>query len=210
MKADKRERIEVRLRSTVPTEAALIDELTKLEGTYGGMNELMRKCLVRGFLLLEKRLQDVSASSGEMAALDALAKAFDSEDCDHRLLKTFLDARSSVKGVGTAQGLAAPAIPQGATETAFIQEVQTIQDVSSDQAALAQVVKPETAMQGLKAPEQVPGTAEATEIEPSPKEEHIAPAPKKAHDWTALRNVAGVAASSGAAKAGGGKSEGGE
>jgi len=111
MKTDTRERIEVRLRSTVPTEAALIEELKRLEGTYGGMNELMRKCLVRGFMLLEKQLQDVSGSSSEMAALDALAKAFDSDDCDHRLLKTFLDARSSVKGVAAAFLLRPP--PKG-------------------------------------------------------------------------------------------------
>jgi len=64
-------------------------------------------------------------------------------------------------------------------------------------------------MQRHTSTEQAPA-AEAPEIEPSRDEEPIAPVPKKAHDWSALRNVAGVAGNGGPAKAGGGGSEDGE
>lgn len=207
---DDKERFEIRLRATVPTEAALIDELTGLEGTYGGMNELMRKCLVRGFLLLEKQLQDVSTSSSEMAVLDAFAQAFDSDECDSRLLKTFMDARSTVKEASAAQGAAISPTAQGAHESPAIQAAQSTPDVPADQAALAQNNSPLPPTQSPTAHEQAPAAAKDPEIESSHDEEPIAPAPKKPLDWSAFRNVAGVAGDGGPAKAGGGGGEDGE
>ena len=90
----KLERHEVRLRPKYPAEAELIAALAAQSETYGGKNELMRQCLVRGYLLFKQKMEAMSATGTEVAALDALAQAEMSGDYGYRVIKTYLGAKA--------------------------------------------------------------------------------------------------------------------
>lgn len=200
MRAEKKlERLEVRLRTTVADENELILALSEQEGTYGGMNELMRQCVMRGFMVLKSKMQNVSGSVGEVGAIDALAQAIIGGEYDYRVINTYLHARQQL----AQAGMAADAVP-AATPIAPAPEVihqrapQALSSGDATQAALAAVAEEVL----------VPTVVDSKDVDAAPVEQHLpshaadaagdgtqqppqAVASKPKHDWKALRAVAG-------------------
>lgn len=93
------EKIDLLLRPHNDAEKELIDALEELTGCYGGKNQLMRDCVLRGFMLLKQRIQHLEVDN-KTSTLDVLADAMTSSDGRHygyRLIKTYMDAAAKTK-----------------------------------------------------------------------------------------------------------------
>jgi len=195
MKVEKSlERLEVRLRANVAEENELIQALSEQEGTYGGMNELMRQCVVRGFMVLKQKMQSVSGSADEVGVIDALAQAIIGGEYGYRVINTYLYARQQIaQAAGAASSTpAAPVSLQPAPQPAL--------DNGAAQAALAAVaadVLIGSSATQLQVEENLPGAALSLQVAPAVEHEpqqqaleHKAP-DKPKHSWARLRDVAG-------------------
>ena len=95
--SSKIERFELRLRPNITVEAALIDQLDRQDGIYGGKTQLLRECLRRGFVALGDAVAAQPATASEEAVLNALASKFQASEYSYRVGKLFLDAKGAVE-----------------------------------------------------------------------------------------------------------------
>jgi len=109
------ERLEVRLRPTHPAEKELIEALETQSGLYGSKTELMRDCLRRGYIALQRQVENLSEAGSEVAALDALAQTFASGQYGYRVIKTYLEAKATGNS-SVPQASAAPPAPPATVE----------------------------------------------------------------------------------------------
>jgi len=194
MKAElKLERLEIRLRPGVAGENEMIVALAELDGKYGEKNELVRRCLFQGYLILKQKMQSVSGSGNEIEAIDALAQAIQGSEYDYRVIKTYLHARQAMAETEQANGQSRMK-PAGKAVESVIAEptpqpvtpVQAALDAVADAIAVKVVVpSPEDVTQRSTALAEV-APERAVQDEPAP-----APAPARKHNWAHMRTVAG-------------------
>lgn len=204
----KLERLEVRLRPNIAAENELIEALAEQDGIYGAKNELMRQCVIRGFLLLKQKMQSVSGSEDEVGAIDALAQAIVGGEYGYRVIKTYLHARQQVAEAGGATTVApvaastnpdpklAPKVLEAAPVAPQFEQAQAALDAVAD--AVTVKVEQEPAEDQASSPDQnLSQNADSAEPVESPPAES-----RPKHDWSAMRKVAGSTGTNGGGKQG--------
>ncbi|KPY55642.1 hypothetical protein [Pseudomonas amygdali] len=189
----KLERLEIRLRPGVAGESEMITALAELDGMYGGKNELMRRCVFQGYLMLKQKMQSVSGSGNEVEAIDRLAHAILGSEYDYRVIKTYLHARQAIAETEQAQGAGKVSSADNSVEKAAanptplpVTPVQAALDAVADAIAVKAVVP--AAEDGEQRPTAVAEGAAEHVIQHDPVS---APAPAPKHNWAHMRTVAG-------------------
>lgn len=192
------ERLEVRLRPNIAEENELIEALAELDGKYGAKNELMRQCVMRGFLLLKQKMQSVSGSESEVGAIDALAHAISGGEVGYRAVKTYLHARQQMAKVAKAEGATsvAPVAPLQAPDAVDL--VPVVQPAVQAQVALhaeSGATSPKEGQERIEAgsEEALPQGSEQAALSVASAVEPVVEVAKKrpVPDWSNLRTVAG-------------------
>lgn len=192
------ERLEVRLRPNIAEENELIEALAELDGKYGAKNELMRQCVMRGFLLLKQKMQSVSGSESEVGAIDALAHAISGGEVGYRAVKTYLHARQQMAKVAKAEGATsvAPVAPLQAPDAVDL--VPAVQPAVQAQVALHAESGATTRKEGQElveagSDEALPHGSEQAALSVASADEPVVEVAKKrpVPDWSNLRTVAG-------------------
>lgn len=196
------ERLEVRLRPNIAEENELIEALAELDGKYGAKNELMRQCVMRGFLLLKQKMQSVSGSESEVGAIDALAHAISGGEVGYRAVKTYLHARQQMAKVAKAEGATsvAPIAPLQAPDAVDLVPVvqPVVQPAVQAQVALhaeSGATSPKEGQERIEAGSEnaLPHGSEQAALSVASAVEPVVEVAKKrpVPDWSNLRTVAG-------------------
>lgn len=198
----KLERLEVRLRPKIPAEQELIQALEAQDGIYGGMNELMRECLRRGYMTLKQKMESLSGAGDEVATLDALAQTFASGEYGYRVVKTYLDARSLAKAraeghqAASEKSLVAPSAVVPAQEAAeSVAESPLPASEEPEPLSVSSEVQQQAVLdtavaggaQAVVAPEQ-PGAKDVGSVPSASLGEGVI---KRKVDWSRMRGLAG-------------------
>lgn len=103
-------RFPVPLRSSLPAEADMLQELESLKGVYGAINERVREWLMRGIKELEQRTQQVPSPGGDATrALVAVATELtNSVAISQHLLSMYAQAKETLASAPKPRPAAAP------------------------------------------------------------------------------------------------------
>lgn len=195
----KLERLEVRLRANVDGESEMIAALAELDGKYGEKNELMRRCLLQGYLMLKQKMQSVSGSGNGVEAIDALAQAILGSEYDYRVIKTYLHARQAMAETEQAGVVA---LVQPTDNVAHRELVQSKPEPTTQAQAALEAVADAIAVKAVLHPAEDGELRSARVVETDAKpvihDEPTDAAPARKHNWSHMRTVAG--STGGAAK----------
>lgn len=171
-------RVDVRLQQKNPAEQELIAALDAKDGLYGGKNELMRECLLRGYMILKQKVDGLVLPAGEAAIRDALAGTFSSNEFIYRVIQAYLDTKM-VRDVSEDHPCAGAA------------PVKDEQSSITQSPPVPTAIIPPTVEQVTSAPAPEPAPVRIAEPEPEPEPERKDDGGGRRLDWSKMRGIAG-------------------